>query len=709
MANPSSTAPSDSASLPAPVAEGTGRFRPRTGLLRTIGSELISSEVVAVIELVRNCYDADATEVDLLFVAPEDPQNATLAIRDNGHGMSKEVLLGPWLEPATDHKSGRGKGKTGGERSPMGRRRLGSKGVGRFATQRLGSVLEVRTRTADAVHELIARFDWNDLERNAYLDEVRIPWREAEPLHINGHGTDLHISRLRDRWTPDRFDRLRLGLSRLVSPEAKAEFAIRIVINGAGEDIDPALDVDAAMYAIRGSVDDSGHARIEYSDINGDHEVWDRSVFWPADSQQQCGPFDFRINAWDLDRGPLDLFLESTSSKLGVRDFRRLIRDHSGMSLYRDGFRILPYGEAGNDWLRLDSRRVNNPTLRLSNNQVLGSIQLSADGNPELKDQTNREGLVSNEAYGHLVDVVRELLGYLEVRRFAARRAMDVDWTRGVSSLPRLHDDGTDSQITRLIGRLAGGDADRTDAATALREHIQSFRESTADAVRYYAGLATAGQMSGLVIKQLEHPIRQAKSELSLAAADLAGGELTRDDLDDIRAYVTGALERMEAIEKKLDQLDPLALGKRGRRAVLHNMHELVDDVLGPFADEANRLGVALEVRGDLSILVRTNREVAQQVLANLLDNAIWFAAQGEVKSPAVTVGLMSKGFSVSDNGPGIPKQHRDSIFEPHFTTRADAHGLGLTLARDLLKTIGGRMRIASLKPATIVVELSAS
>ena len=707
MANPTSTDPSSFDSMPAPISEGTGRFRPRTGLLRTIGSELISSEVVAVIELVRNCYDADATEVDLVFVAPEDPQNATLAIRDNGHGMSKEILLGPWLEPATDHKSGRGKGANGGERSPMGRRRLGSKGVGRFATQRLGSVLEVRTRTHDSAHELIARFDWSDLEKNAYLDEVRIPWREGDPVHIEGHGTDLHISQLRDRWTPDRFDRLRLGLSRLVSPEAKADFAIRIVINGAAEDIEPAIDVDAAMYAIRGTIDGSGHARIEYSDINGDHEVWDRTVFWPGDPQQQCGPFAFRINAWDLDRGPLDLFLESTSSKLGVRDFRRLIRDHSGVSLYRDGFRILPYGEAGNDWLRLDSRRVNNPTLRLSNNQVLGSIHLTADGNPELKDQTNREGLVSNEAYGHLVDVVRELLGYLEIRRFAARRAMDVDWTRGVSSLPRLHDDGTDSQISRLIGRLAEGDADRTDAASALREHIQSFRESTADAVRYYAGLATAGQMSGLVIRQLEHPIRQVKSELSLAVADLVGGQLTHDELDDVQAYVQGALNQMEAIEQRLRTLDPLAIGKRGRRAAVHKLHDLVSEVLEPFEPEANRLGVALEVRGDVSTEVRTNRDVAQQVLALLLDNAIWFAAQGKVRSPAVVVRLTDSGFSVSDTGPGIARDHRTSVFEPHFTTRDDAHGLGLTLARDLLKTVGGRLRLSSARKTTFVVELT--
>ena len=82
------------------LAKGNGRIRPRARLLRTIGTELISSETVAIIELVRNSYDADATRLDLIFARPESPEDTTLEIRDNGHGMSRAILLGPWLEPA---------------------------------------------------------------------------------------------------------------------------------------------------------------------------------------------------------------------------------------------------------------------------------------------------------------------------------------------------------------------------------------------------------------------------------------------------------------------------------------------------------------------------------------------------------------------------------------------------------------------------------
>jgi hypothetical protein len=162
-----------------PLAEGKGRIRPRARLLRTIGAELISSEVVAVIELVRNSYDADATRVDLVFNYPEDPERASLEIRDNGHGMSREIVLGPWLEPATDHKSGFGRGETAGDRSPHGRRRLGSKGVGRFAVQRLGAELKLLTRAAGSMTEVVAWFDWKALETGKYLDELRDPMAGA--------------------------------------------------------------------------------------------------------------------------------------------------------------------------------------------------------------------------------------------------------------------------------------------------------------------------------------------------------------------------------------------------------------------------------------------------------------------------------------------------------------------------------------------------
>ena len=271
------------------------------------------------------------------------------------------------------------------------------------------------------------------------------------------------------------------------------------------------------MYAIRGEVGVDGRARIRYQDIFGIEERWNRTVLWPA-SGQTCGPFTFSISAWDLDRAALDFFLEKASITLGPRDFRRTIRDHSGISLYRDGFRILPYGEPDNDWLRLDRRRVNNPTLRLSNNQILGSVQITADRNPDLRDQTNREGLVSNEAYTHMQHVVVELLSYFETRRFAARRSSEF-----AARTPVLHvaavrrNTETEALLRRLAGqdRVAGGDLGK------LRDALRVHEEAGAEALRQYAGLAAAGQLAAAAFTRVLHPLRQIESELSLAGTEV--------------------------------------------------------------------------------------------------------------------------------------------------------------------------------------------
>jgi signal transduction histidine kinase len=688
------------------LAKGKGRIRPRARLLRTIGAELISSEIVAVIELVRNSYDADATRVHLVFNNPEDPENAALEIRDDGHGMTREVLLGPWLEPATDHKRTDGGGPTSGERSPKGRRRLGSKGVGRFAAQRIGEHLELRTRAEDSLTELAAWFDWQALDEGAYLDELTIPWREHHPRYIEAHGTHLLITRLRDRWSPDRFDKLRVGLARLLSPAIEEEFSIEITINGAHEEISPAVGLEEAMYSIEGEVHTDGSCEIRYSDLNGDEEVWDRTVVWPEDQDQNCGPFRFVIGAWDLDTPPLRHFLKLTGKKLGLREFRQAMRDHSGVALYRDGFRVLPYGEPDNDWLRLDRRRVNNPTMRLSNNQILGRIMISGDANPRLTDQTNREGLVNNEAYAHLQEAVLELLGALETRRFAARRSMDVDWQRRTSQLPSLAPDEVD-EVDRLLKPLGNGKGAKKDQISEVRKAFLELREASAETVRHYAGAATTGQMAGLIFRQLRHPIRQIRSDLDLVAEDLDGGIVPEEGLDDLLESVRSALQHLETMESRMEKLDPLAIGGRGRRVTEVPLAQALEDVLDAYEDELGRAGVFLDFEGDPEISVRTNREVAQQVLSNLLDNALFWAPQGNAKTPVIKVKVTPKGFTIQDSGPGIAKGIRKVIFEPHFTTRDGAHGLGLTLVKDLLKTVGGRVRLSDPGSARFHVELS--
>jgi len=668
--------------------QGVGKFRPRARLLKSLGEELISSETVAIIELVRNCYDADATRVEIRFLNVSSPDEATLELWDNGHGMTEDLLLGPWLEPATDHKATGSQGATGGDTSPGGRRRLGSKGVGRFATQRLGRELVLRSRAAGGDHEIEATFDWNELDgADSYLDQLQIPWRRESASYFPEHsGTSLQINRLRDEWNEDRFERLRVGLSRLVSPSlAGQEFVIYVVINGIHEPIRPALDQQHAMYSLEGTIEEGGQARLIYRDITGAEEEWHRRVIWPQ-GQLSCGPFQFRLNAWDLDREPLEAFLERVHSPLKPRDFKRLLREHSGISLYRDGFRILPYGEADNDWLRLDRRRVNNPTLCFSNNQILGGIQFTAKDNPNLRDQTNREGLVANESYHHLQQVVQEVMNYLESRRFVARRSMNLGAQKRATALPELAT-SVDREIDRLVKDMETGTVFGKTQLVQLKDKLDERRTAVAGAVQHYSSLATSGLVSGVVFTQLQHPMQRLRNELRLMQADLEDNEPTPDVMADMRQSIAKAMALLEDLQRRTQKMDPFMVARQNRKSVLVQLAGCVNEVLDVYADRLATVGVTAELYDSDQARLVTRADVLQQALANIIDNAVYWLEQAE-GSRNLRVTINENAVIVENNGPKIPKQNLPHVLEPHFTTKPDGTGLGLTIARDLLLSI---------------------
>ena len=665
------------------VEGGQQAFRPRARLLTTLGAELISSEVVAVIELVRNAWDADAREVSVEFESPQEPEKARLVIRDDGHGMTREILLGPWFEPATSWKAGRREqGEAlSGEQSPGGRRRLGSKGVGRFAAQRLGRHLELRTRPQESSRELRAVFDWAAIEHaDGYLDEVRVPWTSDTPTM--NQGASLTISQLRDVWTYDRFERLRIGLSRLLSQRLdRSGFRIVIVVDGQRSLIEPELDESHAMYSVRGRVFDGGVCTVEYRDQTGAVEQWERRVVWPQQSDP-CGPFDFQINAWDLDRPALAWFLEKTGSSLGLRDFRRVIREHAGLSLYRDSFRILPYGEPDNDWLRLDRRRVNNPTLRLSNNQILGQIHLGADINPGLMDQTNREGLVINDPYHHLQHVVVELLSYLEARRFAARRTIPSTAARPIqTALPFLSGEATIESAALKAG----------DSKGEVRRLLERQREVAAEAVQTYAGLASIGQVASRVFRQLEHPVKQASTELKRLRLTVSSATVDADDVEAMRATVDKVVGILDELRIRMRRFEPLVTQAATSRALTTSWRAVLEPVVDAFREDLARAAIELRWQGDLESAVDLSPGPLQQAAANIIDNAtFWLLSRRHGRLLVVEVD--GQRLRITNNGSEIEREIIPLVCEAAFTTREGAQGLGLTMSRDVLASAGLRL-----------------
>lgn len=214
---------------------------PRAKLVAALGQDLISSDTVAVIELVKNAYDADASHVTVTFHGPLEEGAGRIDILDDGHGMTPETVVESWMQPATGHKRSiaRSEGKK--------RRLLGEKGIGRFATQRLGHRLVMTTRRAGDESETVVAADWKLFDdESKLLSQVKIAVSDQTATTITRQsalgamwslfkekrriesGTLLSIEGLRHDWSRVRVQQLQRGLSRLVAPDADASSGFRV-------------------------------------------------------------------------------------------------------------------------------------------------------------------------------------------------------------------------------------------------------------------------------------------------------------------------------------------------------------------------------------------------------------------------------------------------------------------------------------------------
>ncbi len=203
---------------------GSIAFQPRARLLKLIGEELISDEVVALGELVKNSHDADASTVTVTFRGGAG-SDSFLEVRDDGFGMDVSILLTRWMEPAASTKVGKGRQIT-----PKGRRILGEKGVGQFAADKLSRRLEIVSRCPKRADEVQAVVDWDQYDNGSLLlSEVQNRWDIRPPRDVSPHGTLLKMSGLRTVWSERMFRRLSIRLSRLLSPfRPNDPFTIRI-------------------------------------------------------------------------------------------------------------------------------------------------------------------------------------------------------------------------------------------------------------------------------------------------------------------------------------------------------------------------------------------------------------------------------------------------------------------------------------------------
>lgn len=703
---------------------GSEKFRPKVRLLKLIGEELISDEATAIVELVKNAYDADATVVKVVFEGlvsarigerPVAYDIRKLVINDDGDGMSLETVLGPWLEPGTRNKDRN-------THSIKGRVLQGAKGIGRFAATKLAAILTLETVDRQTNRKTDVVVDWGKFSDDDFLSDIDVLYEEksiepdddakseaqADNAANHSHGTTLTLEKVRKRWLKKDFDDLEIRLERLLSPFHEVEnFQIHLIYPEADLEnpLVSATDNLIAPYEINGDVSTEGIfvGVIKCEDYDGNEHRFEVStklrISLPDEEQRSldfeqpsCGPFKVQLRAFNRDRAELEKVVsQGVPGSSSYKEVRDLLDQRSGMSVYRDGVRVYPYGQPGDDWLQLDKRRFMKPTMNLANNQILGAILIGRDQNKDLKDRSSREGLIANAEFEDLRRKAIAVLALLELKRYDLRKKEGA-----VKVTPRAQPVFSALTLKPTIERLRT-EAKASEAVIKIVEEADVEIKEGVERIQdlYSTLLATAGlgHLVDLVIHEIGNPLGKA-----VLKTEAIRKTIEKDVPEPPKVKLETQIEDLKRWHSQIhalrQQLEPNTAAKRGK-ATTFDVADEVRATLELFKALIDKAGIRVTLSlPEEPLMVKMNRSALSQVLANLCDNATYWMTRKDSpdeKSLEILVHPLPNGFdvSVSDSGPGVPEDVAELIFDAYFSTKPDGMGLGLHIARLVTEAYG--------------------
>ena len=672
-------------------------------MLQLLGDQLIRDPNIAVFELLKNAYDADATEVTVTLNQIERPDEASIVVEDDGSGMTFETVLNVWLEPGTDHRA---RQKAEGQRSPRhGRLPMGEKGIGRFALHKLGLQVEVVTRAA-ASDEVLVEVDWEAMEQENYLSDAALQVVEREPrVFADRTGTRITVKRLREPWTRGMARALRRSVTAMTSPfDEVSSFHPRLVLDPDPDWfpklLDPVRAVESALFHARADVDPGGWTMsydYRFSPPRTAHRVGARKshqadvplgggeesrqgvrylrrlekTAWEA--RRDSRGADLGVGAFTLDLHIFDLDRETRELLTDYRGVSAFLEANCGVRVYRDGIRVYDYGEPENDWLGLDARRVNVPAQRISNRLVIGAVHLDSIESHGLVEKTNREGFVESLAYQVFRSAVQSAIQHVVFERNRDKSALrQVVGRRRDAAEPVA---GALSRLRSRVRRLG-----LLDDIGPLIDRAETEYEKFRDTLLVSAG-------AGLTMTVVVHEVEKGVKELNRAL----DREADRERLVELGHHLAEVIESLGFLARRSDRTTEKA-------------SELVSVALRTIDYRFSHHGILVTNGFDAAndFTVKGQRRLIVGTLLNLFDNAIYWL---DAKNPHVKrlyVGPTRDlgdgiGIIVADNGPGF-FDPPDFLTQPFMTRKSDGMGMGLYIANEVMRAHEGRLVFPSRK-----------
>ncbi|ELC1477467.1 sensor histidine kinase [Campylobacter jejuni] len=707
------------------------KIRPEARLIKTIGEDLIKNPYAAVVELIKNSYDADSEivivsiELTNEYVYDKKQKFLKFTIEDDGEGMSLETIKNTWMVPATSYKVNK-------QYSSKKKRVVqGKKGIGRYASAILGDFLRITTTDLNGMTSII-KIDWKQFDDGKFLDEINIPY-ECNRTNLKS-GTKIEIyssievyydeikQQYQDKinWNKDQNNLLFKELRKLLVPTNKSNETFEIIflnngldkldIDDKNEKIEPFPVLDSYEYRIKGKISSNGKGFLFYENKNFENSNEKIELDLRDTCGNTCGNIEVDLRVFDLDPDVIQNLVneqKGKEEKLGKSEFKALIKEFSGVGIYRNLFRIRPYGDYDFDWLGLNARRVNNPTMSISTNQIAGFVSIESENKSNLIEKSDREGLKENENYDNLKNILLQVLSEVEKRRYEFRKntkrgrvvANNIkDTIRDVFSF-----DDVNNKISVILHK-ANIDAHIIEKVQfeLKQEEIKKNNglKNIEEVLAMYEAHAALGKLVLYVLHEGRKPMQIIGLKLNNLKKSLQRFIKTKDESieQNIKKYNEDSLSQLEKLSNLFKRLDPLMITRSSRRKEVNlyqnalNNYELFKEIL-------ERENIDFEIQCENKELFIYGRDEDLYIIySNLIENSLyWFQATKQMqKKITISIYRDSNYFYIDykDNGIGVKKEHANLIFDPGFSTKPEGGtGIGLTIVGQAVSRNDGEIK----------------
>jgi nitrogen-specific signal transduction histidine kinase len=683
----------------------TLKFRPSARIIHTIGDHIIKDIYAAVVELVKNSYDADAKKVTVEFLDFIDPVRAKIVIRDNGYGMSRDDVLNKWLVPGTDNKSNIRK-------SIEDREIQGRKGIGRFAAAILGDRFILETTNSQG-ETTVVKLNWSDFNAKKFLDEIELDIT-TDKTNL-GVGTEIVIKPAEKikNWDKDTIDRLIEEFSRMLSPTESKKEDFSILFRAKNMNIkeydDFSLQIkpfpilDNFDYRLYGEADEQGNVDLTY--INGvDENIPAEQIFFRSDltNGRLNAPIKIDLRVFDRDPEAIESIISRGKLALDKKQTKMLLDKLCGISIFRNGFRIRPYGDSGYDWLDLDKKRVQDPSHKIGVNQIVGMIEIENEEDSKLFEKSARDGLKENSNYAILKKTILEIITNLEQKRYSYREKTGRG--RKTKNLSKELEEIFDlSRIKESIKSEFKENNISDKAMQKIQEIIEveekeksKSLEDIKETITMYQGQVTVGKIISVLMHEGRKPLKylnEGSDNLSQVMNQLRKS-YSHDLVDKVIERLGGTREQALLLIDLFDRLNPLSVKKKGSKKE-NNLLEIINQSLRLFQGELQDNNISCEVDVDKDICFYGWGRDLLVALTNLFLNSIYWLSNVKFDrkiSIKANVEADKVFIDFIDNGPGINKMYieKELIFEPGFSTKPEGTGLGLAISGEAIERNNG-------------------